>query len=71
MLNQILLALNRRWPRTSSPPTVPPWNHEDFSWHGSSFELARGLEVIEVIECRDATGAVLFDTLPAFQRAEA
>ena len=68
MLQQILLALNRRWPRTSSPPTVAPWNHEDFSWHSSSFELARGLEVIE---CRDATGAVFFDTLPAFKRAEA
>ena len=68
MLNRILLALNRRWLRTSSPPPAPPWSREDFSWHGSSFELARGLEVSE---CRDAAGAVFFDTLPAFQRAEA
>jgi hypothetical protein len=68
MLNRILLALNRRWPRDDAQAPAQPWSNEDFSWHSSSFELARGLEVIEY---RDATPAVFVDTQPAFQRAEA
>lgn len=68
MLNRILLALNRRWPRDDTQAPAHPWSNEDVSWYSSSFELARGLEVIEY---RDATPAVFADTLPAFQRAEA
>ncbi len=68
MLNRILLALHRRWPRAAAQAAVHPWSNEDFSWHSSSFELARGLEVIEH---RDAALSVFVDTMPAFQRAEA
>ncbi len=27
--------------------SVQPWVYQDHSWHNSSFELAKGLEVIE------------------------
>ena len=68
MLNRIFLALSHRWWRASTSAPAHPWINEDFSWHSSSFELARGLEVIEH---RGASPSVFVDTLPAFQRAEA
>ena len=37
---------------------------EDSSWHGSSFDLARGLVVIEH---RGAAPRVFSDTMPAFR----
>jgi hypothetical protein len=68
MFDRILLALSRRWSRDVAHVPAHPWSNEDISWYSSSFELARGLEVIEH---RDATATVFVDTLPAFQRAEA
>lgn len=68
MLNRILIALSRRWQRAGTTLPVQPWINDDFSWHSSSFELARGLEVIEH---RGDAPSVFVDTLPAFQRAEA
>ena len=46
----------------------PSVHDEDSNWHGSSFELARGLEVIEH---RDAPPSVFAETRPAFHPAEA
>jgi hypothetical protein len=39
------------------------WSNEDCSWHGSSFELASGLEVIE--HC-GAPSTVFANTMPDF-----
>jgi len=41
---------------------------EDHSWHASSFELARGLDVIE--HC-DLAPALFADNRPSFRKAEA
>ena len=68
MLNMIFNCLTRLLPQASSAEPVRPWTNEDISWHNSSFELARGLDVIEH---RDLAPAVFADTMPAFQRAEA
>lgn len=68
MFKRMLHRLQRRWPSADNPLPVQHWNNEDVSWHSSSFELARGLEVIEH---RDVAPAVFFDTLPAWRRAEA
>jgi len=68
MLNLILNSLTRLRPQDSSGIAAHPWTNEDSSWHSSSFELARGLEVIEH---RGPPQAVFADTAPAFQRAKA
>jgi len=47
MLNLIRHGLARLLPRTRPEPPPQAWVIEDSSWHGSSFELARGLVVIE------------------------
>jgi hypothetical protein len=68
MLNMIFNSLTRLRPQASPAEAVQPWTNEDIGWHNSSFELARGLDVIEH---RDLALAVFADTMPAFQRAEA
>jgi hypothetical protein len=68
MLNMIFNSLTRLLPQASSVDAVQPWTNEDISWHNSSFELARGLDVIEH---SDLAPAMFADTMPAFQRAEA
>jgi len=62
MLNLILNSLTRLLPHASVAEDSPPWSGEDSSWHSSSFELARGLEVIEL---RDPPPTVFADTMPA------
>jgi hypothetical protein len=68
MLNLILDRLARLLPQDNSGVAAHPWTNEDSSWHSSSFELARGLEVIEH---RGPPQAVFADTAPAFQSAKA
>lgn len=68
MIKRILLALNRRWPPVSAGPPALLGCNEDFSWHGSSFELARGLVVIEHCE---APPALSVDTGTARPRVQA
>ncbi len=63
MLNLILNSLTRLLPQTSAAQAPQPWIFEDSNWHSSSFELARGLEVIEH---RGAPATVFADTMPAF-----
>jgi hypothetical protein len=46
----------------------PSVHDDDSSWHGSSFELARGLEVIEH---RGMAGTVFADARPALHPPEA
>ena len=68
MLNQFLASLAHFLPRTPAAPCVLPWINEDSNWHNSSYELSRGLVVIE----DPSAQLVGFDeTLPAFQRAQA
>ena len=64
MLNLILTSLSHLLSRPMAVPASNPWIYEDSSWHSSSFELARGLEVIEY---SGRPPAVFADTLPAFQ----
>ena len=68
MLNLILTRLSRWLPQGGDNAMLHAWTNEDSSWHHSSFELARGLEVIEY---RGAPPTVFADTLPAFQHADA
>ena len=68
MLNLILTRLTRWLPQNGDNAMPHAWTNEDSSWHHSSFELARGLEVIEY---RGAPPTVFADTLPAFQHADA
>jgi len=63
MLNLILDRLSRLLPRAEAPEAPHAWINEDSNWHSSSFELARGLEVIEH---RALPAALFADTLPAF-----
>jgi hypothetical protein len=69
MINHLLNRLSRWLPGEPPREVVYPSVHDDDSnWHGSSFELARGLEVIEH---RDAPSSVFAETRPAFHPAEA
>ena len=63
MLDLILDRLSRFLPQAGSAEAPHPWSNEDSSWHSSSFELARGLEVIEH---RGMPHSVFADTMPAF-----
>ncbi len=63
MLNLILNSLARLLPQPPSAQPAHHWTNEDSSWHSSSFELARGLEVIEH---RGTPVTVFSDTLPGF-----
>ena len=63
MLNLLLTGLSRLLPQGGPAEAPHAWINEDSSWHSSSFELARGLEVIEH---RGLPAAVFADTMPAF-----
>ena len=63
MVHLILNSLSRLLPQSDSGQAAHPWINEDSNWHSSSFELARGLEVIEH---RGLPTAVFADTMPAF-----
>ena len=69
MISHFLTSLSRWVP--GEPPregTQPSFHDDDSSWHSSSFELARGLEVIE----HSAAPSMVFaDTRPAFFPSEA
>jgi hypothetical protein len=63
MLDLIRFSLARLLPQPGPIEVPHPWITEDSSWHNSSFELARGLEVIEH---RGVPPTVFADTMPAF-----
>jgi hypothetical protein len=64
MFDLILNRLTRSLPQATDPAAVRNWFDENSSWHSSSFELARGLEVVEL---RSALPPVFLDTMPAFR----
>jgi hypothetical protein len=68
MFNLILNSLSRLLPQSDADQAAHPWINEDSNWHSSSFELARGLEVIEH---RVPPTAVFADTMPAFHPPKA
>jgi len=68
MLELIVNRLARMLPQPPGRAAVQPWFNEDSSWHSSSFDLARGLLVIEH---RGVSPAVFVDTMPDFHRPEA
>ena len=68
MLELILRRLTGLLPPPTRSESAQAWTNEDYSWHSSSFELARGLEVIEH---PGVPGAVFADTLPAFHPPKA
>jgi hypothetical protein len=68
MFNNILTRLIRMRPQADAGEAVHAWINEDGTWHNSSFELARGLDIIEY---RGTAPGVFADTMPSFQRAEA
>jgi hypothetical protein len=63
MLDLIRIGLSRLLPQARTNESAHPWTNEDSSWHSSSFELARGLEVIEH---GGMPPTVFADTMPAF-----
>ena len=68
MLNLILNSLTRLLPQPAPHGARHGWVNEDSNWHSSSFELARGLEVIEL---RGPPHSVFADTMPAFHPPKA
>lgn len=63
MLNQIYNGLARLLPETAPARPDDAWVREASSCYDSSFDLARGLEVIEH---RGAAISVFSDTQPAY-----
>ena len=68
MLNPITTGLTRPDPPPPTCETMDAAAYQDCSWHSSSFELARGLEVIEY---RDPWTAAFADVWPALRSARA
>ena len=71
-----LLSRFHRWrPQPGNELALHAWTNEDSNWHGSSLDLARGLDVIEVSEVAHGAGhrplppAVFLDTMPAAYEA--
>ena len=64
MLDLIRYGLSRFLPQSPASEAAHGWINEDSSWHHSSFELARGLEVIE--HRGKLPHSVFADTMPAF-----
>ena len=69
---QTLFSRFQRWmPQPDHELVRHAWTNEDSNWHGSSLDLARGLEVTEVsgsirdVGDRPGTPAVFLDMLPA------
>ena len=68
MFNLILNGLTRLLSQPGQPEAPQARASEDHSWHGSSFELARGLEVIEH---RGVPPLLFSDTPPMFDSPKA
>jgi hypothetical protein len=68
MLNPINHGPNRLEPPAPPRDVAETRDHQDCSWHSSSFELARGLEVIER---RGPYPAAFADVWPMFRPARA
>lgn len=62
MLNHLFQSVTRLLPGLEPVREVVEWVDSDRSWHGSSYELSHGLNVIEHFEPASAFP----DTLPAF-----
>ena len=61
MLHMIVNRLARLLPQPPCREPAQPWFNGHSSWHSSSFELARGLVVIEHA---GASAVAIVDTLP-------
>lgn len=48
MFYPFIACLSRLLPQEDPREAAHPWFNPDSNWHGSSFELASGLEVIEL-----------------------
>jgi hypothetical protein len=68
MFNPIQNGVIRLEPPATTRDTQDVPTHLDCSWHSSSFELARGLDVIEY---RGPYPAAFADVWPAFRAASA
>jgi len=68
MLNPITTGPTRPEPPPPTRETTQAAAYQDCSWHSSSFELARGLEVIEY---RGPCPAAFADVWPALRAARA
>ena len=67
MFNRTFFTL-RRLLRRETPREAPhSWSYEESHWHGSSFDLARGLEVIE----HRGRPPAFVDTMPILRAPEA
>jgi hypothetical protein len=63
LFSQVVRTVARWWPHPAvDEQEAVEWADTDRSWHNSSFDLARGMEVIEHF---DAPMLVFADTLPA------
>ena len=62
LLNHVVRGFARWLPRAQAQLDEPRWEDTDRSWHNSSFELSKGVDVIEHSE----RPPVFPDTLPAF-----
>jgi len=68
MFKLIRIGFTRVLPEPDATEPRLAWSNEDSSWHISSFELARGLEVIE--HC-GVPPAIFVDSAPAFDPRKA
>ena len=73
---QTLFSRFHRWmPQPGNEEVLHAWTNEDSNWHGSSLDLARGLEVTEMpgsthgVGDRPRAPAVFLDTPPAVHGA--
>ena len=65
MFTQVLASLSRLIPRSPEIVVAMPGDEREHGWHTSSWELAQGLEVIE-IAAADGQPPLFADTLPAW-----
>ncbi|MDH4062611.1 MAG: hypothetical protein OEU94_17515 [Aquincola sp.] len=63
MLSQVLSTLNRLMPRDNVRDADQTEERVESSWHTSSYELASGLDVIEIVVDKPP---VFCDTMPAW-----
>jgi hypothetical protein len=63
MLSQVLSTLNRLVPRDNVREADHAEERIESSWHTSSYELANGLDVIEIVVDKPP---VFCDTMPAW-----
>ncbi len=71
MIQTLFSRFHLGMPQPDDVRVLHGWTNEDSNWHGSSLDLARGLEVTEVSDGirgagdRPRTPAVFRGTLPA------